>query len=262
MSDDYDDDLSDEEIEEGFKSPAADALERLEAREPPTDEDADLTGPILKRLANRERVPFLIVQDGYIFGFECLSNSSLIRPNLIGYDYCRRTCQNSERTRRLDRYISAFELDSEGVVGAGGMLYSSDPQAYAESHDDDDGYDWETTNQQSAFECVIERTDMRVYAAEVKRLEGQGETVETSELLKFYKEQLGQDTHQGNIKNADREEEKVRQRVWHAFEAAYEDMEGKDTGTEELRFIAADFRKHLIRGRRCIYTGPLKFRFS
>ena len=260
--DEYDDESSDDELEKNLKSPANEALERLRARKRPTKEDVKLGEPFYEKLANQERVPFLFVRDSFFLGSECLINPSLIRPNLRGYGYLRRVCQNSERTHRLDRYISAFELDSEGVVGAGGMLYSPDPQAYAESHDDDDGYDWETTNQQSAFECVIERTDMRVYAAEVKRLEGQGETVETSELLKFYKEQLGQDTHQGNIKNADREEEKVRQRVWHAFEAAYEDMEGKDTGTEELRFIAADFRKHLIRGRRCIYTGPLKFRFS
>lgn len=257
MSDDYDDDLFDEELEEDFKSPAADALERLQARERPTDKDADLTAPILKRLASQEKIPFLIVQDGYFLGFEFS-----LRPDLIGYDYLRRTCQNSTRTRRLDRYISAFELDSEGVVGAGGMLYSPDPQAYFEEHDDSDGYDVETSNQQSAFECVIERADMRVYNAEAKKLEAQGETVETSELLKFYREQLDQDTHQGNIKNADREEEKVRQRVWHAFEDAYEDMEGKDTGTKETRFIAADFRKHIKRGKSCIYTGPLKFRFS
>ena len=54
MSDDeFDDDQSlDDEFENSLKSPANEALQRVEARKPPTDEDADLTGPILRELAN------------------------------------------------------------------------------------------------------------------------------------------------------------------------------------------------------------------
>ncbi len=258
--DEYDDESSDDEIEERLKSPANEALERLRARKRPTKEDVKLGEPFYEKLANQERVPFLFVRDSFFLGSECLINPSLIRPNLRGYGYLRRVCQNSERVHRSDRYISASELDSEGAAGSGGMLYG-DSEDYFEGHDDDEGCGWEMTYQSSGFEGVITPKDRRLYLKEIKELEGQGYTIETSEELAFYKKLLGKTTHQGNIKNADPGVDMVRQRVWQAVEYAYEDMEDQDTGTEELRLIAADFRKHIERGKNYIYTGDIKFRY-
>ena len=95
-----------------------------------------------------------------------------------------------------------------------------------------------------------------------RKLETAGETVETNELLAFCIKELGLTTYQGNIKNADPAAEEVRQRVWQAVEYAYEDMEHKDTGTDELRRLAAYYRRHVKRGRDYRYTGVRKFRFS
>lgn len=247
----------DDDLEEGLNSPAASALERLEAREAPTDEDADLTGPILRQLANQERIPFLVVQDGFFLGFE-LS----FRTDLLGYDYLRRIFQSATRTHRSDRYISALELDSGGAIGGGGLLYSSDREGNYDRRDIDSDLDWETSNQQAGYEGVIDRSTRDWMVAEKKKLEAVGETAETNELLAFCIKELGLTTHQGGIKNADPESEEVRQRVWQAVEYAYEDMEHKDTGTDELRQLAAYFRKHVKSGRDYKYTGVEKFRFS
>ena len=255
--DDYDDQQIDDVVDQDFNSPAADALQRVEARKPPTDEDADLTGPILRELANQERIPFLVVQGGFILGFELSC-----RADLIGYDYLRRTFQSATRTHRSDRYISALELDSGGAIGSGGLLYSSDREGNYDRRDIDSDLDWEASNQKADYEGVIDRSTRDWMIAEKKKLETAGETAETNELLAFCIKELGLTTHQGNIKNADPEAEEVRQRVWQAVEYAYEDMEHKDTGTDELRRLAAYFRRHVKRGRDYRYTGVRKFRFS
>jgi len=195
---DGDDQSLDDDLEESLNSPAANALERLEAREPPTDEDADLTGPILRQLANQERIPFLVVQDGFFLGFE-LS----FRTDLLGYDYLRRTFQSATRTHRSDRYISALELDSGGAVGDGGLLYSGDREGNYDSPADDDGDDWETSNQRAGYEEAFTPKDRRLMIAEIKRLKGKPETPEIKKQLEFYKEFMDLHTRQGRIKSAD-----------------------------------------------------------
>ena len=250
-------DESDDELEEGLRSPANEALERLRARERPTEEDVKLAEPYYQKLADQQRVPFLVVRDGFILG----SKLSL-RTNLVGYDYLRRTLHSATRTHRSDRYISAAELDSEGAVGDGGMLYSPDPEDYFEGKDDYDSNDWEAPYQQSEYEGVIEPSTRNWMINEKEKLEARGETPETNKTLAFCIKELGLTTNQGRIKSADPEDEKVRQRVWQAVEYVYEDMEGEDTGTKELRWMAAYFRKYVKRGRDYSYTGKIKFRFS
>lgn len=253
--DEYDDEFSDDEFEESLKSPANEALERLRARERPTENDVKLVEPFYQKLADHERVPFLVVKDGFVLGFELA-----LRANLAGYDYLRRTCQSATRTHRSDRYISVLELDSGGAVGDGGMIYSGDREGNYDSRDDSD-FDWESSNQQAGYEEVIERSTMRLMVAEKKKLEAQGYTAETNEELAFYIKELDSITYQGRIKSGNPEDEKVRQRVWQAVEYAYEDMEDEDTGTRGLRLIAAHFRKNIKKGRDYSYTGDWIFRF-
>ncbi len=60
------------DLDENLESPARDALERLRARERPTEEDVKLGEPFYEKLADQERVPFLFVRDSFFLGFECL----------------------------------------------------------------------------------------------------------------------------------------------------------------------------------------------
>ena len=243
-SDEYDD--IDSDLEDDLKSPANDALERLLARKRPTDEDAKLVEPFYQKLADRERVPFLMVRGGFYLGF-----NEILYPYYQGGDYVRQITQKED--------ISPIELDSGGWVGSGGLLYSGDPEDYSESYDDDDGNSWQTTNQQAGYEEVFDRSQLRLMLAEVERLEAeikklekQGETVETNKVLAacyddlaFYKKELGLTTYQGRIKSANPEEEKIRQRVFQNIKNFYEMLEGKEYGNDESRLIAQHFRKHI-----------------
>jgi len=245
--DEYDDINAD--LEDEFKSPAAEAYERVIAREPPTDKDAEITAQLLKKLAQREKIPFLMVRGGFILGF-----NEILYPYYLGGDYVRQLTQ--------DGSISAIELDSGGAVRSGGMLYSGDPEAYSEGYDDGDGFDWETPNQQAGYEEVFDRSQLRLMLAEVERLEAQGATVDTNDELAFYKKELGLTTYQGRIKSADPEGDKIRQRVSQNIHNWYKKMEGEEYGTDESRIIMAYFRKHIITGRTCEYTGPWEFKYS
>ncbi len=255
--DEYDDELSDDEFGENFKSPAHEALERLEARKPPTDKDAGLIGPILRRYADQEKIPFLVVQNGLVLGFK-----ETPYPDYLGGHHVRHICQSAERTFLIDRCISAIALDSEGAVGGGGLLYTGDLEEYSDGHDDGDGYDWETPYQEAGFEKVFDDSQKRLMLAEIDKLEGQGETIETNKELAFYKKELGLNTYQGRTKSADPEADKIRQRVFQDVQNFYEMLEGKKFGNDESRLMAAYFRKYIKTGRSCRYTGPWKFKYS
>ncbi len=248
-SDEYDD--IDSDLEDDFlKSPANDALERLRAREKPTDEDAKLAEPFYQKLADRERVPFLMVRGGFYLGF-----NEILYPYYLGGDYVRQLTQ--------DGGISAIELDSGGAVRSGGMLYSGDPEAYSEGNDDSDGFDWETPNQQAGYEEVFDRSQLRLMLTEVERLEAQGFTEETNEDLAFYKKELGLTTYQGRIKSADPEGGKARQRVFQNIKNFYEMLEGKEYGNDESRTIAQHFRKHITYKHGSYrYSRTWKFKYS
>ena len=245
--DEYDD--IDSDLEDDFKSPAAEAYERVIAREPPTDKDAEISAPLLKKQAERERVPFLMVRGGFYLGF-----NEILYPYYLGGDYVRQLTQKDEG-------ISAIELDSGGWVGSGGLLYSGDPEGYSEGYDDDDGNSWETANQQAGYEEVFDRSQLRLMLAEVESLEAQGFTEETNEDLAFYKKELGLTTYQGRIKSADPEGRKTQQRVFQNIHNWYKKMEGEEYGTDESRKIMAYFRKHIRTGRTCYYNGPWKFKY-
>lgn len=242
--------------EEDFNSPAIDAYERVVAREPPTDKDASITEPLLKKLAEREGIPYLIVQDGFVLGFD-----GRLYPDLLGGHYVRRILQAAGRTLPIDRRISALELDSEGAMGSGGMLYTSDVDSCFEGCDDDDGYDWETSYTQSSYEEVIPRSEMRLMVAEKKKLEDQGYTVETSKDLEFYTKELDSITHQGRIDQLDQDREKVRQTVFQDIHDWYKKLEGEEFGTDVSRKLATHFRKHIKTGSDCWYTGDWKWIF-
>ena len=244
--DEYDD--IDSDFKGDLKSSAAEAYERVVAREPPTDQDAKITGPLLKKLADRERVPFLMVRGGFILGF-----NEILYPYYLGGDYVRQLAQNE--------CISAIELDSGGAIGSGGMLYSGNRDGNYDSRDGDDGYDWETSNQQAGYEEVFTLNDRRLYLTEIKRLEDQGETVETNDDLAFYKKELGLTTYQGRIKSADPEADKIRQRVSQNIYNWYKKMEGEKYGNDESRIIMAHFRNHIRTGHDCYYTPGWKFKF-
>ena len=190
--DEYDDELSDDEFEERLKSPANEALTRLRARERPTEADVRLAEPFYEKRANDERIPYLIVEGGLSIG-----HKGILYPDYRGGQYVRSICQNADRTHRQDQCISPRELDSGGAVGSGGILYSGNSEGYFERHDDDDGYDWETTYQQAGYEEVFKRDEMRLYVAEIKKLKAEEETAETKELLAFYEKELGLNTYQG-----------------------------------------------------------------
>lgn len=256
--------MGDDDFDAEFKSPAAAAHDRLIAKEPPTDSDVAITAPLLKKLADRERVPFVIVGDAIVLGF-----NGVLYPNVLGGRQARQILQTDSRTHEQDRRISVENLDSEGVVGDSGLLYSSgldDP--YAE-HDDDDSQAWETPYQAAGYEEIFSRDQMRLMVkeverleAEVKRLEAAKETVpvKTSDLLKFHKKELGQNTYQGRIKSADPEHEKVRQRVFRNIHDFYEMIE--EYGGDEGQVIAAYFREYIKTGSDCRHTGPWKWKFS
>jgi len=274
--DEYDD--IDSDLEGDLKSPANDALERLRARDKPTDEDAKLAEPFYQKLADRERVPFLMVRGGFYLGF-----NEILYPYFQGGDYVRQITQTED--------ISPIELDSGGWVGSGGLLYSGDPEGYSAGYDDDDGHSWETTNQQAGYEELFDRSQLRLMLAEVerleaeikklkvkiKRLEDRGETVATNvdlasykkdlapykEDLAFYQKELGLTTHQGRIKSADHEGEKARQRVFQNIKNFYEMLEGKEYGNDESRTIAQHFRKHITYKHGSYrYSRTWKFKYS
>ena len=247
--------MGDDDFDAECKSPAAAAHDRLIAKEPPTDSDVAITAPLLKKLADRERVPFLLVDGGIVLGF-----SGILYPQLLGGRQVRRILQSESRTYEQDRRISVANLDSEGTISDSGLLYSSGLDDSYDRHDDDDGHDWESSNQTAGFEEVFSRDQMRMMVGEVERLEAEGETIETSDLLKFYKKELNQNTYQGRIKSADPEHEKVRQRVWQSIEDFYKMLEKCDD--DESQKIAAHFRLHIKRGSDPRYTGEWKWRFS
>lgn len=255
MSDD--DQSLDDEFEDSLKSPANEALERLRARERPTEEDVKLGEPYYKKRADQEQIPFLITQGGLYLGF-----NGILYPDYRGGQYVRSICQNADRTHRQDQCISPRELDSGGAVGSGGVLYSGNSDGYFERHDDDDGYDWETTYQQAGYEEVFKRDEMRLYVAEIKKLKAEEETAETKELLAFYEKELGLNTYQGRIKSVDPEQEKIRQRVSQNINNFYEMLEGEKYGDDESRIFAAHFRKHIkFRHGNYWYSRKWKYRY-
>jgi hypothetical protein len=183
-------------------------------------------------------------------------------PYYLGGDYARLILQNNARTFVQDRPLSINELVSGGAIGSGGMFYG-DSENYLEGHDDDDNNAWATPYQQSEFEGAMERKDMRLYVAETKKMKAEGATVENNPLYAHLMKLLGEDTHQGNIKSVDAEEEKRRQTVFHDIRNFYKKLEGEKYGTDESRIIMAHFRKHIRSARGCYdYTGSWKFRFS
>lgn len=262
--DEYDDELSDDELEERLKSPAKEAYDRLRARERPTEDDVKLGEPFYKKLADQDKIPFLMVSGGFYIGF-----NGVLYPYYLGGDYVRLILQNNTRTFPHDRPLSINELVSGGCLGPGGLRYYPDPpdphQAYSESYDENSN--WEAPYQHSEFEEVMEPNEMRLYVAEAKKLKVKvqaGEaTAKEIELLAYLNKQLGEDTHQGNIKSIDPEEEKRRQTVYHDIRNFYEKLEGEKYGTDESRRIMRYFRKHIRTAHGCYcYTGPWEFKFS
>ncbi len=250
--DEYDDDLSDDEFEERLKSPANEALKRLRARERPTEADVRLAEPFYEKRANDERIPYLIVEGGLSIG-----HKGILYPDYRGGQHVRSICQCADRIIRQDQCISPRELDSGGTVGSGGLLYSGDREGNYDSRGDDDD-NWGTLNQHSAFEGAIKPGDKHLYVAEAKKLVDQGYTAKTNELLKFYEETI----YQGQIKNADPEPEKIRQRVSQNIKNFYEMLEGKKYGNDESRTISAYFRKHIkYRHGDYWYMGKWRFRY-
>ena len=245
--DDFDDD---------FKSPATEAYERVIARKPPTDKDAELTEPLLKKLAEREGIPYLIVQDGFVLGFD-----GRLYPDLLGGHFVRRILQNAGRTNPIDRRISVSSLGSDGWVGDGGMLYSGDREGNYDRRDVDDDSDWETTSQQSMYEEVIDRSEMRVMVSEKNRLLREGYTAETNKDPAFYIKELDSITYQGRISSLDQRGEKDRQKVYRNIHDWYEKLESDEFGTDASRRFAAHFRKHIRTGSDCWYTGEWIWRY-
>jgi len=138
------------------------------------------------------------------------------------------------------------------------LLYSGDREGNYDSRGNDDDYNRGTLNQHSAFEGAINRMDMHPYVAEAMKLVDQGYTAKTSALLKFYEETI----YQGEIKNADPEPEKIRQRVSQNIKNFYEMLEGQKYGNDESRIISAYFRKHInYRHGDYWYTGKWRFRY-
>ena len=218
--------------------------------QPLSDEHLKALLPMYKiletKLKPKDPIPFL---GNLSAGFLVCSTPS---GKLKGLGFIHRLLVQATNQIEESQSIPIASLYSWGAMGNKGFpLYKTEPGVF----DDDDE---ESVSPLQNVEWGEEEVSWDMLAEmekDKKRLEGEGETPETSPLLKFYDKQIRGRSYFGKSKPFDNDPEKMRKNVERLISYAID----KRIECEDTKHVGYHLKDTIIIGLNCVYIGDWRW---